>query len=92
VSLSTASEKPISVNYATANGTATTADHDYQSQSGTLTFAPGETSKTISIVIYGDTKKEADETFSVNLSGATNATLLDGTGIGAILNDDGPHH
>jgi hypothetical protein len=89
VSLSTASEKPITINYATANGTATTADHDYAAQSGTLTFAPGETTKTITIYVYGDTKKEADETFAVNLSSATNATILDGTGIGTILNDDG---
>jgi hypothetical protein len=56
--------------------------------SGTLTFAPGETIKTITVQIKGDKKKEADETFFVNLSGAANATMLDGQGLGTILNDD----
>ena len=77
------------VNYATADGTATTADGDYVASSGTLQFADGETSKTISIVINGDTKIEVDETFNVTLSGATDgATISDDTGIGTISNDD----
>jgi len=91
VSLSGASEKPISVNYSTANGTAKTSNHDYTVQSGTLYFAAGETTKTISIVVYGDKKKEPNETFFVNLSGAFDATILDSQGIGTIVNDDGPH-
>jgi hypothetical protein len=89
VTLTGLTEKWVSVNYATADGTAKTSDHDYQATSGTLWFAPGQTTATFSVVIYGDSKKEPDETFSVNLSGASEATILDGVGIGTILNDDG---
>ena len=91
VTLTGATEKWVSVNYATANGTATTADHDYAAQAGTLYFSPGQTTATFSVVIYGDTKVEPDETFFVNLSGASNASILDGQGIGTILNDDHGH-
>jgi hypothetical protein len=78
------------VNYATANNTAT-AGSDYQAASGTLSFGAGETSKTISIVISGDTVVESAEKFFVNLSGATNgATIADGQGVGTISNDDTP--
>jgi hypothetical protein len=89
VTLSALSEKWISVNYATADGTAKTSDHDYQATSGTLWFAPGQTTATFSVVIYGDKRKEPNETFAVNLSAASEATILDGVGIGTILNDDG---
>jgi len=89
VSLPFASALTVTVHFATADGTATTADHDYQAQSGTLTFAPGQTTKTITVVVYGDKKNEPDEWFAINLSGASdNAMLIDGTGIGTILNDD----
>ncbi len=64
VSLSAAYDQPVTVNYATTDGTATAADHDYQAQSGTLTFALGQTSKTITIVVFGDGTYELDETFS----------------------------
>ena len=73
----------------TAAAAATATDHAYQAKSGTLTFAPGETRKTITIAVYGDRKAETDETFLVNLTGgSSNALVLDGTGIGTILNDD----
>jgi hypothetical protein len=88
VSLSNPSSQTITVNYATADGTATTADNDYQSASGTLTFAPGELTKTITVLVIGDTKVEPDENFSVNLSGAANATIAASTSTGTILNDD----
>lgn len=88
VSLSFASNQWVTVYFATADGTANVADGDYVAQSGTLTFAPGETTKTITVMVKGDGKVEADETFSVNLSGATNAFVGDGKGIGTILNDD----
>lgn len=89
VKLSGAYDQAMTINFATADGTATAADHDYQPTSGTLTFAPGETSKTIAVVVYGDRKIEGDETFSVNLTGASSSALItDGTGIGTILNDD----
>ena len=87
VTLSAAYGQPVTVNYSTANGTAT-AGSDFQTASGTLTFAPGETSKTITVAVLGDQMYEPNETFAVNLSGATNATIGDGNGIGTIVNDD----
>jgi probable HAF family extracellular repeat protein len=90
VSLSAASEKSITVNYATADGTASSSgkNKDYQAASGSLTFAAGETAKTIRIAVYGDARREGNEMFFVNLSGAVNANILDGQGLGTILNDD----
>ena len=87
VTLSAASGQPVTVNYSTANGTAT-AGSDFQNASGTLTFAPGETSRTITVAVLGDQMFEPNETFAVNLSGPTNATIGDGNGIGTIVNDD----
>ncbi|MDD1462382.1 sodium:calcium exchanger, partial [Dolichospermum sp. ST_sed2] len=79
--------KAISVNYATANGTATSGS-DYTATNGILTFATTETSKIITVPIIGDTAVEANETFFVNLSNATNATIADSQGLGTITNDD----
>ncbi|MBA2732119.1 MAG: lamin tail domain-containing protein [Acidobacteria bacterium] len=87
VTLSAASGQTVTVNYATADGTANTPG-DYQSASGTLTFNPGETTKTVSVLVNGDTTFEQNETFFVNLSGAANATILDAQGQGTITNDD----
>ena len=87
VSLSAGYDAPVIVNFATADGSAK-AGEDYVAQSGSLTFAPGTTSRTISILVNGDKKKEADETFLVNLTGGAGAFILDGTGIGSILDDD----
>ena len=87
VSLSNASEKPISVQYATAPNTAT-ANVDYATVSGTVDFAAGQVSKTISVVLIQDNTFEPDETFFVNLSNPTNATIADGQGQGTINNDD----
>lgn len=89
VTLSSASNQTVKVDFATANGTAT-AGSDYQSQSGTLTFAPGDLSKTITVLVNGDTANEANETFFVNLSNAQNSTIGDNQGLGTILNDDAP--
>ncbi len=88
VRLSASSGKSISVDYATADDTATTADGDYFATYGTLYFAPGETFKTFTVVIRGDTKQELDETYFINLSGAFDATIADGQAIGTIRNDD----
>ena len=77
----------ITVSYSTANGTAV-ANSDYTAASGTLTFQPGETSRTISVSIKGDRKREADETFSVQLSNAVGATIEDASATVTILNDD----
>ena len=76
------------MNYATADGTATAAT-DYTSKAGTVTFAPGETVKTVSVVVKGDRLKEADETFFVNLFGASSNALISGArGTGWIVNED----
>jgi hypothetical protein len=89
VTLSNSYDQAVTVNFATADWTATVADHDYQARSGTLTFAPGETSKQISISVYGDAKKESNEYFYVNLSGASsNSLIYDSQGVGTIINDD----
>jgi hypothetical protein len=88
VTLSAASEKFVSVSFATANGTAAVADSDYVATSGSLGFAPGVTSRTLRVLVNGDSKLEANETFFVNLSNAWNATILRGQGTGEILNDD----
>ncbi len=87
VTLSTAYSQPVSVAYATANGTAA-AGSDYQSASGTLTFAPGEMSKTITILVNGDRLAEPNETFFINLSSPTNATIADGQAVGTIVDDE----
>ncbi|PPU76661.1 putative Ig domain-containing protein [Xanthomonas cucurbitae] len=87
VSLSAASAQAVTVNYATANGSAT-AGSDYTAGSGTLNFAPGVTTQTVVITVNGDLTVESNETFSVNLSGATNAAVARATGTGTILNDD----
>ena len=87
VSLSASSTNPVTVGYATANGSAT-AGSDYVATSGTLTFNPGTTALTITVTVNGDTVVEPDETFFVNLTNPTNATLAKGQGQGTILNDD----
>ncbi|MDB9473466.1 VWD domain-containing protein [Dolichospermum circinale CS-537/03] len=74
VTLSQASNQTVSLNYATANGTAT-AGLDYTATNGTLTFAPGATSQVINIPILNDSLNEADETFTLTLSSPTNASL-----------------
>jgi hypothetical protein len=87
VSLSAASASTVTVNYGTVSGTAT-AGSDFTPTSGTLTFAPGETSKTVTVPVIGDTTFEPNEDFFVTLSSATNAVIADGVGQGTILNDD----
>lgn len=87
VDLSAPSGRAVTVNYASADGTARSTN-DYTAKSGRLTFAAGQTSKAISVVIKGDTIVEADETLYMFLSGATNATIGKARGIGTITNDD----
>src|SRR5262249_21345590 len=88
VNLAQAVAAPVSINYATADGTATVADNDYVPTSGTLTFAAGETSKTITVFVNGDNIVEGDETFSLILSNAVGANIGNGTATGTIVNDD----
>jgi chitinase len=90
VSLSRPSASTVSVRVATANGTAKSGKTgDYTAISGTLSFAPGVVSQTVSVTVRNDTTVEPDETFFVNLSSATGATIADAQGLGTILNDDG---
>lgn len=88
MSLNALSSAPVTVKYATANGTAT-AGNDYTAASGTLTIPAGQISKTVAIQVKGDTTNEARETFFVNLSNPVGATLADAQGAGGISNDDG---
>ncbi|BAZ40116.1 hypothetical protein NIES4101_60770 [Calothrix sp. NIES-4101] len=88
VSLSSASKETVTVNYSTADNTATVADKDYIETSGILSFAPGETSKTIKVLVNGDRKYESNQAFRVNLSNATEAVLGISTATGIINNDD----
>ncbi len=83
VTLSSAATSAVTVAYATSNGTAT-AGSDYTASTGTITFAPGETSRTIAIIVNGDATAEARETFTVTLSTPSGATIVDGSGAGSI--------
>ena len=87
ITLSAASTQTVSVNYATSNGTAT-APADYAAASGTIRFAPGETSKPIQVAVVGDTIYEPTETFTVVVSNPVNATIAVGSATGTIQNDD----
>lgn len=88
VTLASAAASTVTVNYATANGTAA-AGSDFTATSGTLTFAPGETSKTVSVAVIGDTAFESNETFALTLSGASaNARIATASATGTIVNDD----
>jgi hypothetical protein len=88
VRLSSPRTSVVTVRYATANSTAV-AGSDYEAASGTLTFAPGETANTLSVVVLGETLNEPDEAFFVSLSAPTGAVLSDNRGVGTIANDDG---
>ncbi len=101
VTKSGSTEVPVTVNFATADGTTNPGTGggacgpgvDYVSQTGMLTFpvtGPGSSSQTITILVCRDTDVEANETFFVQLSGQTDATLADGEGRGTIQNDDSP--
>ena len=88
VTLSEPAGQPVTVSYSTANGTATAAGADYTPTVGTLTFAAGETVKTVSVAVTGDTMVELDEQFTLNLSAPVNAVIGDGVGVATIVNDD----
>ncbi len=88
VGLDSPAQTPMSVDYQTVDGTATSVD-DYVAQNGTLSFGVGALNRTVTVTILGDTTPEADETFSVVLSGNTPGTLFDkNTGVGTIVDDD----
>ena len=87
VSLSVPQHVPVTVHYATANGTARQA-FDYVRAAGTLTFVPGETSKTLALTTLPDALFELDETALINLSSPTNAAITDAQGVLTIVDDD----
>jgi hypothetical protein len=87
VSLSEATSQVVMVAFATANGTAI-AGSDYMSSSGVVTFPAGTTTQLIMIPVIGDAITESNETFFINLSNPTNATLVDAQGQGTITDDD----
>ncbi|HYG83148.1 MAG TPA: Calx-beta domain-containing protein [Pyrinomonadaceae bacterium] len=88
VKLSAASGQTVTVKYVTANGTAASGS-DYTALAlTTLTFSPGQVSKTVAVPVRGDLVKEANETFFLNLSAPTLATIADAQGLGTIANDD----
>jgi CSLREA domain-containing protein len=88
VTLNAATPATVIVNFATADDTAK-APADYLSNSGTLTFDPGQTAKTVTVSVNGDTSFEADETFFLNLQpAASNATIADSQGVGTVDDDD----
>ena len=90
VSISPTSATPVTVQVDTADGTAT-AGSDYTAIVGqTVTFPPGAATQTVNVSLNGDTAIEANETFFVNLSNATNANITDNQGLGTITNDDVP--
>jgi hypothetical protein len=87
VTLSPKNTETVLVDYFTSNGTAT-APEDYQSVNGTLTFAPGQTTRTITVPINSNTAQRGNEVFFVNLMNPTNATIARGKGEGMVVDDD----
>lgn len=89
VSLSSASTSTVSVRFGTANGTATTGvNSDYLNTSGTLTFNPGVTTRTVTVTVNNDTTVESTEVFYVNLTNPIGGTIAVSRGTGTILDDD----
>jgi chitinase len=91
VSLSAESGRTVTASFSTGNQTATGGScgtADFATRSGSVTFQPGQRTQTLDITVCGDGDAEGDETFTVRLAGASNATISDGTGVGTIANDD----
>jgi glucose/arabinose dehydrogenase len=88
VTLSAPSSRTVTVAYATAPGSARSGK-DFEAKSGMLTFAPGTVTRTITVRVKGDHRKEKNESFYVNLTSPVNATIGDGKGKGTIIDDDG---
>ena len=88
VTLAGPSSRSATVSYATSDGTAV-ADDDYEAASGTLTFEPGEASRTVSVSLVDDGRDEPTETFAMTLSSAANATIRAATANGTIIDNDG---
>jgi len=91
VSLSEPVSNPVTVQFNTGSTSEASPGSDYRPRGGTLTFAPGETLKSFSVPIYGDTVGETDEQVVAKLQNARGATINDGTALGTIFNDDDTH-
>ena len=87
VTLNRAAAGTVTVDYATADGTAT-AGADYTATSGMLTFAPGETAKTVNVPVLDDAHDDTGETLTLTLSNASGARIRDGEATGTIENSD----
>ena len=87
VTLDPAADEAVTVDYATSDGTATAGD-DYTGTSGTLTFDPGETAKTVAVPITDDAVDDGGETVTLTLSNASGATLADSAATGTIRNTE----
>ena len=87
VTLNRAASETVTVDYATADGTAT-AGADYTATSATLTFDPGETAKTVDVTVLDDAHDDTEETLTLTLSNAVGARLRDGEATGTIVNSD----
>jgi uncharacterized repeat protein (TIGR02543 family) len=88
VTLSEASPDTVEVGYVTADSTATVAGNDYIAATGTLVFVPGDVEETFTVQVVGDTDNEPDEIFQVRLVDPDGIVLVDGLGLGTIVNDD----
>jgi Calx-beta domain-containing protein len=87
VTLSAPATQPVTVDYATADGSATAGD-DYQERSGKLRFPPGVTSRTVEVSVLGDGAEEGDEDLVVTLADPVGAVLGHASAVALILDDD----
>ena len=87
VTLARAADHPVTVDYATADGTAT-AGEDYEAVSGTLSFETGQTTATVQVPVLDDSHDEGEETLTLVLTNASNARIHDGEALGIIVNSD----
>jgi ELWxxDGT repeat protein len=90
VTLAAVSGHTVSVDFATADGSAA-AGSDYTTTSGSVSFAPGTVTRTLGVPVLGDNQDEPTEAFNLQLTGAVNATIVDGTATGTILDNDAAH-
>jgi hypothetical protein len=90
VSLSNSFNKPVTVQYATVDATASVVDADYQATSGLITFAPGVTVAEVLVPVMGDLKAESDEQFLFTLAEARNASIVSSVSRCTIIDDDTP--
>jgi Calx-beta domain len=87
VTMDAVSTRTVTVDYGTANRSATAPD-DYDAVAGTLAFEPGQTTKTIDVIVHGDGAYESDESFVLNLGNVAAGSLADNQGVATIVNDD----